>query len=172
MRRKLSEPDQFLPWILIAIPLCGLGLFLLMGWQFSKMFWGSVERGKIYQTHQQPPHPEIQIWMHGFMDSTFDVFLADAKGTTRIISDLPALFEEVGRTNREPSMTTDNRMYEVVWANNAQTVGIKFHGWLVAAYDRRNQKQVKLQNFLKFDGKGAYDTERCHQTIETMLKGQ
>lgn len=110
--------------------------------------------GKLYEIHSLQGQPSLAVYMHGFVDSSFDAYIKEGAVTKLLFRSLPALESQFANTTN--SITGENHakripeenvglpMYDVFWSTNLQRVAIAFQGNFVAAYDCQTRQKIQI----------------------------
>ncbi len=133
-------------------------LILWLALVFSGAFvcLSQTPKAKIYETHSLKGQPSVAIYMHGFVDSSFDAYLVEGQSQKLLFSSLPALksqFESVTNSitatnyaKRASGKNTGEKMYDVYWSTDLQRLALAFHGNFVAAYDCQTGQKIQIKD--------------------------
>jgi len=139
----------------------------------------SVEpSGKLYETHFFNGRPSVAIYMHGFVDSSFDAYRVD-NGTNKLIfQSLPAMksqFESttnsIVRDNHAKRICADRNgmgMYDVYWSKDSQRLAIAFMGNFIAGYDCKTGQKIQIGDCVE----NKFQCQALGTVIQSFLDGK
>jgi hypothetical protein len=147
-----------------------------------------MENGELYERHIVPGKPTIEIRIYGLADAGFDACMIEGWKRSKIFDSLecyPPNFQgttnPIVRNYQGTCVRTRERLpiFQVLWLDDSQRVGIAFDGYFVAAYDRNTGKRVEFADYVKFmnvrDRNGAalwHDYKRCDTDIARFLRSR
>ncbi|MGZ4972355.1 MAG: hypothetical protein ACXWDN_06305, partial [Limisphaerales bacterium] len=113
-------------------------------------------QGKLYETHAEKGRPTVEIYMHGFLDSSFDAYLVENGGRELLFASLPCMKAEFGNSTnamahgkaakRIGAETFSVPMYSVYWSTMGKRMAIAWQGYFVAAYDTTSKQRLMIPN--------------------------
>jgi len=143
------------------------------------------ENGELYERHIVPGKPTIEIRIYGFADACFDACVVDGWKRKRIFDLLECYaphFQQttnpIVRRYQGTCVMTGERLpiFQVLWSDDSQRVGIAFDGYFVAAYDRDTGRRIEFADYHRSmnvrDRNGNFlwhDYKRCDTDIEQFL---
>ena len=142
-----------------------------------------MENGDLYERHIVPGKPTIEIRIYGFVDSCFDACMVDGWKRKRIFDllecyapDFQQTTNPIVRKYHGTCVMTGDRLpiFQVLWSDDSQRVGIAFDGYFVAAYDRNTGRRIEFGDYHKLmrDRNGNvlwHDYKKCDTDIEQFL---
>jgi hypothetical protein len=107
-------------------------------------------RGEMFERHSAPERPDVEIYSKGWVDPSFDAYLAGENGRRELItSALPCRMKlgEYGTNDRRNAYLTNfiaatatktssgATLFEVFWTKDLRRVAIGYQDYLVRAHD-------------------------------------
>lgn len=137
------------------VPVLLVGVLFVGGWLFLSRFQERPD-GALFERLETPGAPTVEIYMHGFVDSSFDGYLVEGNRYSKIFDSLGFVPSNLRLDSGRKGLAETGRrapasdpMYDIVWAKDYRRLGITHRGYLVAAYEFRSGLKLKLETLSK-----------------------